>query len=70
MDVCARYTGTDADELGVTRAGVPTVLLSLPIKYMHTNVETLDMHAVTEGARLLALYLAQVDENWEEELWN
>ena len=65
-----RYTATDADELGVTRAGVPTVLLSLPIKYMHTNVETLDMHAVTEGARLLALYLASVEESWEEELWN
>ncbi len=70
VEICARATATDADELGVTRAGVPSVLLSLPIKYMHTNVETLDMHAVHEGARLLALYLAQVDESWEEELWN
>ena len=67
--VDARYTATDADELGVTRAGVPMVLLSLPIKYMHTNVETLDMHALTEGGRLLALYLSRVDESWEDELW-
>ncbi|MBR1584318.1 MAG: M20/M25/M40 family metallo-hydrolase [Clostridia bacterium] len=64
-----RDTSTDADELSTTRAGVPTVLLSLPIKYMHTNVETLDMHALTEGARLLAHYLADVDESWEEALW-
>ena len=40
------------------------------VKYMHTNVETLDMRAVTEGGRLLALYLSQVDESWEEALWN
>lgn len=65
-----RSTATDADELSITRSGVPTVLLSLPIKYMHTNVETLDMHALKEGGRLLALYLASVDESWEGELWN
>ena len=65
-----RYTATDADDLSITRAGVPTALLSLPIKYMHTNVETLDMRALTEGARLLALYLAQMERSWEDELWN
>ncbi|MBR4359298.1 MAG: M20/M25/M40 family metallo-hydrolase [Clostridia bacterium] len=70
VSVDPRSTATDADELSVTRAGVPTVLLSLPIKYMHTNVETFDMHALTEGARLLALYLAQVEQSWEDELWN
>lgn len=70
IEIAARYTSTDADDLSVTRAGVPTVLLSLPIKYMHTNVETFDMHALKEGARLLAHYLAQIDESWEGELWN
>lgn len=65
-----RSTATDADELSITRAGVPTVLLSLPIKYMHTNVETLDMRALTEGGRLLAHYLAAVKPEWEDELWN
>ena len=64
-----RATSTDADELGITRAGVPTVLLSLPLKYMHTNVETFDMHALTEGSRLLAHYLAAMDASWEDELW-
>lgn len=70
VHVSARGTSTDADELSVTRAGVPTVLLSLPIKYMHTNVETFDMRALKEGGRLLAHYLAAVDGSWEEALWN
>lgn len=64
-----RYTATDADELATARDGIPTVLLSLPLKYMHTNVETFDMHALTEGARLLAHYLATINSRWEEELW-
>ena len=64
-----RDTSTDADELSTVRAGVPTVLLSLPIKYMHTNVETLDTNALHEGARLLAHYLADINGEWEEALW-
>lgn len=69
VEITPSYTSTDADELSTTRAGVPTVLLSLPLKYMHTNVETFDMHALTEGSRLLAHYLAAMDASWEDELW-
>ena len=69
LAVDPRDTSTDADELSAVRQGVPTVLLSLPIKYMHTNVETLDFHALTEGGRLLAHYLASVDKGWEAQLW-
>lgn len=64
-----RWTSTDADELSLVRNGVPSVLMSLPIKYMHTNVETFDMHALMEGGRLLAHYLSEMDASWEEELW-
>ncbi len=64
-----RYTATDADDLSIARAGIPTVLLSLPLKYMHTNVETFDMHALTEGARVLAHYLKSFNDSWEGELW-
>lgn len=68
--IAIRGTGTDTDRLSIVRGAVPCVLLELPLKYMHTNVETFDMHALTEGARLLAHYLRAVDETWEEQLWN
>jgi len=67
--VAARGTSTDADSLGIVRGGVPTVLLELPLKYMHTSVELFDMHAVTECARLLAAYCSAIDESWRDELW-
>ena len=63
-------TSTDADSLTIARGGIPTVLLELPLKYMHTNGDPFDMHALTEGGRLLAHYLRAVDPSWEEKLWN
>ena len=68
--VAPRYTSTDADDIGLARDGVPSVLLELPIKYMHTSVETFDMHTLTECARLLTAYCAAIDDSWRDELWN
>ncbi len=67
--VVPRSTSTDADDLGVVRGGVPTILLELPLKYMHTTVELFDMHALQEGGRLLANFAAAVQPGWEDELW-
>ena len=63
-------TGTDTDTVNFARAGIPSILFSLPLKYMHTNVEMINMHAMEEGARLLANYLCAIDDTWEGELWN
>ena len=68
-EVDPRSTATDLDELQITRAGVPSVLLSLPLKYMHTTVETIDLNALREGGRLIAHFLAELDAGWEDDLW-
>lgn len=67
--VVPRYTSTDADDIAISRGGVPTVLLELPLKYMHTTVETLDLNTLKEGGRLLAHFAANVTDAWEDELW-
>jgi len=67
--VVPRYTSTDADQIGESRSGVPTVLLELPLKYMHTTVEMLDLHVLKEGGRLLAHFAAAARASWEDELW-
>ncbi len=69
QNVSSRSTGTDADEIGVSRAGVPTVLLSLPEKYMHTSVETISLDTLEESARLLAHFVSELDASWEDDLW-
>ena len=67
--VASRYTYTDADNVILSRAGVPTVLLSLPMKYMHTSVETIDTNVLEEGGRLIAHFLNELDNGWGEDLW-
>lgn len=68
-EIVARDTSTDADDLEAVRSGVPCVLLSLPVRYMHTSVETFDMHALEESARLLANYCLAINNTWRDALW-
>lgn len=55
-------TGTDAWAIQVAREGVPTGLLSVPLRYMHTSVETLCVRDMERTGRLMALLIAGLDE--------
>ncbi|MGH2865348.1 MAG: M42 family peptidase [Solirubrobacteraceae bacterium] len=47
-------TGTDADAVHLSRGGVPTGLVSIPIRYMHSPVELVQLDDVHACARLIA----------------
>lgn len=65
IDVDGGDTGTDAWAIQVSRCGVPTALLSIPLKYMHTSVETLDIRDVKAVSELLTCFIQNIDENPE-----
>ena len=69
QDVAVRSTGTDTDDIVISRSGVPSVLISLPLKYMHTSVETISLETLEESARLLAHFVSELDAGWEDDLW-
>jgi putative aminopeptidase FrvX len=50
----ARYTGTDADAMHLSRGGVPCGLVGLPLRYMHSPVEMVELADVDAAARLIA----------------
>ena len=52
-------TGTDAENLASSRAGVPTALLSIPLRYMHTPSEVVCLSDVENTARLMAAMLTE-----------
>ncbi len=52
-------TGTDTDAISVTRVGVPSALLSIPLRYMHTPNEVVSVRDVEGVARLLAAFAAE-----------
>ncbi len=60
--------GTDTFAIQVARAGVPTILLSIPLRYMHTPVETLTYSDVAAAGRLMAVFTASVEAEFVEGL--
>jgi putative aminopeptidase FrvX len=54
VEAAARATGTDADAVHISRGGVPTGLISIPIRYMHSPVELVQLDDVHACARLIA----------------
>jgi endoglucanase len=52
----ARATGTDADAFHITRAGIPTSVVSVPLRYMHSSVEMMQLDDVENTARLIAAF--------------
>ncbi len=54
LEVMGGKTSTNADKIVETKAGVPTGLLSIPLRNMHTPVEIIDIADVEAVAELLA----------------
>lgn len=68
VSVSGRPGGTDAFAMQVTGKGVATAILGVPIRYMHTSVETLDVEDVKKCGRLIAYFCAAVDKDFKEGL--
>jgi len=58
-------SGTDAWAIQVTQAGIPTGLISIPLRYMHTSVETIDMQDVLNSGKLLAHFISSLPDDLE-----
>jgi len=58
-----RGTGTDANAMQLTRAGVATALIGLPNRYMHTQVEMVNLDDLESSAKLIAETVLAVKKN-------
>ena len=63
LDVESRATGTDANAIQVTRAGVATGLISIPNRYMHSPNEIISLNDLSEASLLLAEFVKIIDDN-------
>jgi endoglucanase len=55
-EALAGRSGTDADAVHLSRAGVPCGLVSIPLRYMHSPVELVQLSDVDACARLIAAF--------------
>lgn len=63
-----RYSGTDAIGLQVAREGIPTGLIGLPLRYMHTMVETIALKDIERAGRLLGEFIARLDDSFLDKI--
>lgn len=80
VEVCKKYnypiqyeavparTGTDTDALQITKDGIPCILLSIPLRYMHTSVETIDLRDVENTGKAIARFINELDNSDLEEI--
>jgi endoglucanase len=61
VSASARATGTDADAVHLARAGIPTGVVAIPLRYMHSPVEMVDLGDVELTAQLLAAFARRLD---------
>jgi endoglucanase len=67
-EVIAGASGTDGWAIQVAREGIPTAVLSIPLRYMHTTVETLCTRDIERTGRLMALFIAGLDDAFAADL--
>lgn len=60
-EVCPGRSGTNAEEIQVSHAGVATALISLPLKYMHTPIETVSVDDMESIRHLIVEYVKSME---------
>lgn len=60
-----RATGTDANVMQISRSGVATALVKIPLRYMHTPVETVSLSDLENAAKLVAAVLGRITSREE-----
>jgi endoglucanase len=56
VEATGRATGTDADAVVLARGGIPTGIVQIPLRYMHSPVELAQLSDIQDSARLIAAF--------------
>ncbi len=57
LEVTGKSTGTNADVISITKSGIKTSLISIPLRNMHTSCEVVSLCDIDSCARLIAEYV-------------
>src|SRR5215218_11506250 len=68
-EASGRNTGTDADVIHFSRTGVPTAVVSIPLRYMHSPVELVELGDVEATIRLLTALALRLEADTSLERW-
>jgi endoglucanase len=61
VEASGRATWTDADAIEISRSGIPAGLISIPLRYMHSPVEMVDLGDVEAAVELIANFATSLE---------
>jgi putative aminopeptidase FrvX len=68
-EVTGGATHTDADAIHMSRHGIPTAIVSIPLRYMHSPVELVELADVEAVIRLITAMALRLEENQALTRW-
>jgi putative aminopeptidase FrvX len=68
LEVMPQHSGTDAYAMQVTAEGIPTAVIGIPLRYMHSAIETVALADIRQTGRLLAEMAAALDDKFLPDL--
>jgi endoglucanase len=68
LEVMPRHSGTDAFAMQVVAEGIPTMVVGIPLRYMHTPVEVVSLKDITRTGHLLAEFIARLEPDYIQNL--
>ena len=68
LEAMPRHSGTDAFAMQVAAQGIPTMVVSIPLRYMHTPVEVVALKDIQRTARLLGEFITHLDFDYMKNL--
>lgn len=68
IELMPKSSGTDAMAMQVIAEGIPTIVLGIPSRYLHTPVEMVSLKDITRTGHLMAEFIARLDADFVKNL--
>ena len=67
-EVMPRHSGTDAYPMQVVREGIPTLTISIPLRYMHSPIEAVSLKDIERCGHLMAEFIARLEPDTMDQI--
>jgi len=68
VEIMPRHSGTDTYAMQVTAEGIPSMVIGIPLRYMHTPVEVVAYKDIQRAGRLMAEFIARLELDFVEKI--